>query len=93
MVIGILTIELDIPGNNSLKEKRRVIKSLIGRVKSRFNVSIAEVGENDKYRRAELGMSVVSNEKAHANTMLDHVADFIRGDGRVVVVHLEMELF
>jgi hypothetical protein len=92
MVVGILTVELNLPGNNSLKEKRRVLKSLTGRVKSRFNVSIAEVGENEKYRRAVLGVAVVSNQKAHANTVLNHVADFIEGDRRLDVAHLEIEL-
>lgn len=92
MVVGILKVELYIPGNNSLKEKRRLLKSLMGRVKSRFNVSVAEVEENDKYRKAVLGVAVVSNQRAHANTVLNHVADFIQGSGHVEVTHLEMEL-
>lgn len=92
MVVGILTIELYLHGNNTLKEKRRVLKSIIGRLKSRFNISVAEVGENDKYRKAIIGLAVVSNDKAHADRMLNHAADFIRGDSRVEIAHLEMEL-
>ena len=92
MVIGILTIELDLPGINSLKEKRRVLKSLIGRLKSRFNISAAEIGDNDKYRKAVLGVSVVSNQKAHADSVLNHVLDFVEAHGFVEIVHMELEL-
>jgi hypothetical protein len=55
MVVGSLKIELCLPENRSLKGKRKVVKSMVGKVKSRFNVSIAEVGSNDKWQRIELG--------------------------------------
>lgn len=69
-----------------------MLKSLIERMKNRFNVSVAEVGENDKYRKALLGIAVVSNEKSHANAVLNHVVDFVQSNGHMEIAHLEMEL-
>ncbi len=92
MVVGILTVEFYIPGNNSLKEKRRLLKSLIQRVKNKFNVSVAEVAENDKYRKAVLGVAVVSNQRSHADAVLNHVADFMESNGHMEITHLETEL-
>ena len=59
MVVGSLKVELRLPENRSLKGKRKVVKSMVGKVKSRFNVSIAEVGSNDKWQKIELGISAV----------------------------------
>ncbi|MEK7774061.1 MAG: DUF503 domain-containing protein, partial [Deltaproteobacteria bacterium] len=56
MVVGICRISLVIHGNASLKGKRQVLKSIIEKVRNRFNVSIAEVGDNDLWQRAELGV-------------------------------------
>lgn len=68
-----------IHGNHSLKEKRMVLKSVIEKVKNRFNVSIAEVGENDLWQRAELGVAAVGNDRAFVNSSLDKVMNFIEG--------------
>jgi len=92
MIVGILTVELYIPGNNSLKEKRRLLKSLIERMKNRYNVSVAEVGENDKYRKAVLGVAVVSNLKSHASSILNKVVDFMEANGHMEISHIEIEL-
>jgi uncharacterized protein YlxP (DUF503 family) len=62
MVIGTCTIELHIPGNGSLKGKRRVIKSIIACVHNEFNVSIAEVGNQDLWQSAILGVACVSTK-------------------------------
>ncbi len=77
MVIGAMTIELFIHDNNSLKGKRKIVKSMIGKVKSRFNVAIAEVGFNDKWQRIELGVSTVGNDRRHVNSSLDNVLSFL----------------
>ena len=77
MVIGILTVRLAIPGANSLKDKRQVVKSLLDGVRRKFNISAAEIGDNDTWRRATLGMACVSNDRRMANRILDKVADFI----------------
>jgi len=93
MVIGILRIDLYMDGNRSLKEKRQTLKSLIHRAKSRFNnISIAEVDSNDLWQKATIGVSFVSNERRHVNSMLDQVADFIESTGIVQMGSRELEI-
>ena len=77
MIVGVCTIELHIPEPNSLKAKRKVIKSIISRVKNKFNVSIAEVGYHDKWQRSVLGIAVVSTAQDHANGTLSKVVNFV----------------
>lgn len=81
-------------GNRSLKDKRQILKSLIHRAKSRFNnISIAEVDSNDLWQKATVGISYVSNEKRHVNSVLDQVADFIDTTGLVQMGNKELEIF
>lgn len=77
---------------NSLKEKRHILKSVIERVKSRFNVSIAEVGEMDKWQVAEIGFSCVSNSSRHADAILNNVIAFIERDGRFDISGCDTEI-
>lgn len=93
MVVGTCTIKLYIPGNGSLKGKRRVIKSILARVHNRFNVSIAEVDDQDSWQRAELGVACVSNDSAHAHRLLTEIVRWIernRLDVQVVDYRIEM---
>jgi uncharacterized protein YlxP (DUF503 family) len=76
MTIGILRIQLRVYAG-SLKEKRSVVKSLIERVRARYNVAIAEVGQLDALDAATIGVACISNEAAHADAMLQKIADFI----------------
>jgi uncharacterized protein YlxP (DUF503 family) len=78
MIVGVCTIELHIQEPNSLKAKRKVIKSIVTRVKNNFNVSIAEVGYQDKWQRSILGVAVVSNAQDHANGILSKVVNFVQ---------------
>lgn len=77
MVVGVLQIDLLLRGNTSLKQKRQTLKSIKDRTRRKFNVSIAEVDHNDLWQRATLGISCVSNDRAHANSMLSEVARFV----------------
>jgi uncharacterized protein YlxP (DUF503 family) len=77
MNIGVCKITLRLPENLSLKGKRQVVKSITSRVKNQFNVSVAEVDDNDLWQLATLGVSCVSNSKRHANEVLSKVVDFI----------------
>lgn len=92
MLVGICTIKILLFEANSLKEKRHIVKSVIERVKSRFNVSIAEVGELDKWQVAEIGFSCVTNSRRHADEIINNVLKFIEGDGRFDVTAFEMEI-
>ncbi|WP_432401726.1 DUF503 domain-containing protein [Wukongibacter sp. M2B1] len=92
MIIGSCEVELIIYGANSLKEKRQIIKSIIHRIQSRFNVSIAEVGLNDIWRRSVVGFSCVTTSSKHANQMINTVIKFIENDNRVEIVNCDTEL-
>ena len=93
MVVGSLKVELFLPDNRSLKGKRKVVKSMVGKVKSRFNVSIAEVGSNDKWQKIELGVSAVGNDRRHIDSSLNHVLSFLDSLYLAQIVNTEMEIF
>jgi len=92
MVIGICQLDLRIPENHSLKGKRHVIRKLIDRVKPRFNVAISEVGDNDLWQRAKIGICTVGNDRQHINSSLDKIIDFIEKMNLVEMVNTEMEI-
>jgi hypothetical protein len=78
MNIGVCKVRLRLPENDSLKGKRQVSKSIIERVKNRYNVSIAEVDDQDLWQLLTLGITCVSNSGPHANEVLSKVVDFIQ---------------
>lgn len=92
MIIGSCEVELVIFQANSLKEKRQIVKSLIHRIQSRFNVSIAEVDLNDIWRRSVVGFACVTTSSRHANQMVNNIIKFIENDNRVEIVNCETEL-
>ncbi len=93
MLVGVMTAQLHLPGVSSLKEKRHIIKSVIGRLQSRFNISISEVEHQDSHTSAVLGMAVVSNERAFIDQQLDAILSFLRNDGRFYLGQVEREVF
>ncbi|HBF42063.1 MAG TPA: DUF503 domain-containing protein [Desulfobacteraceae bacterium] len=93
MVVGTLKIEFCLYDNRSLKGKRKVVKSMVGRVKSRFNVSVAEVGSNDKLQKIELGISAVGNDRRHIDSSLNHILDFLDSLCLAQIVNTDMEIY
>lgn len=92
MVIGVCLITIQIPHARSLKDKRQVVRSVTNRVKSRFNVSIAEVDYQEVWQTAEIGFAAVSNSARHADDTVQTVLRFIEEnllDGFVADVHTE----
>lgn len=77
MFVGVLRLTLHLPAPGSLKSKRHLVRSAIDRVKARYNVSIAEVGENDLWQRSVIGVTAVGNDHGFVNETLDKVADFV----------------
>ena len=77
MNVGICKIKLRLPENMSLKSKRQVLKSITIRVRNKFNVSVAEVDDQDLWQLATLGICHVSNDQRHTNEVLSKVVDFI----------------
>jgi uncharacterized protein YlxP (DUF503 family) len=93
MHVGVVRVTLRLAESNSLKDKRVVVKSVIGRVRNRFNVAVAEVDTQDALRVATLGVVCVSDDPRHANEMLSKVVQFIeseRLDAEVGAVDLEL---
>lgn len=93
MIIGTLLIEIYLGEIFSLKEKRQIVKSIIQKIKNRYNVSVAEVGRQDNKRYAVIGMACVSNSTKHVNQQLDHIIDFMESDGRFSVEKISKEVF
>ena len=93
MIVGVMTAQLHLQGIRTLKEKRSIVKSLIGRLKSRFNISIAEVDHNDSKLTAIIGISIVSNQNRFINQQFDKIITFMQGDGRFYVGKIERETF
>ena len=77
MNVGVCMIELRLAENLSLKGKRRVLKSIITRVRNKFNVSIAEVADQNLWQLATLGICCVSNNSRYNNEVLSKVVDFV----------------
>jgi uncharacterized protein YlxP (DUF503 family) len=93
MPLGLCTIDLRFPETFSLKDKRRILKSVKDRVHARFNVSIAEVGDNDSWRACSLAVTCVSNSAAQVNSVLSNVVRYIeteRLDAELVDYNIEI---
>jgi uncharacterized protein YlxP (DUF503 family) len=93
MIVGVMTAHITLPGVTSLKGKRSIIKSLIGRLKSRFNISIAEVDYQDSRTNAIIGIAVVCNEARFIDRQFDSIINFMRNDGRFLLGQIEREKF
>jgi uncharacterized protein YlxP (DUF503 family) len=92
MSIGVLKVRVRLPENDSLKGKRRVLKSIVTQVRNKFNVSIAEVDDQDLWQLATLGIVCLSTDRRHANQTLSRVAEFIssiRGDAEILDYEVE----
>ncbi len=93
MNVGTCRVQLRFPENLSLKGKRRILKSIITRLRGKFNVSVAEVGDNDLWQLATLGISCVSNNKRYTNEVLSKALDFIvNGRFEIEILDYEIEI-
>lgn len=93
MVVGTLKIDFYLTDNSSLKGKRKVVRSIIDKVKSRFNVSIAEVGSNDKWQKIELGIAATGNDRRHIDSSLNHILGFVESLYLAEIIKTEIEIF
>jgi uncharacterized protein YlxP (DUF503 family) len=94
MFVGVLRLTLHLPEPGSLKSKRHLLRSAIDRVKARFNVSIAEVAENDLWQKSVVGVAAVGNDHAFVNETLDKVADFVASmhGGQLMLTGRDIEI-
>lgn len=92
MVVGIARLSVRLPENHSLKGKRQVVKSLTGRIRSRFNVAVSETDFNDLWQMAEIGITTVSNRQPVIDAVLNKILDFIETTCLVEVVETDIEI-
>jgi uncharacterized protein YlxP (DUF503 family) len=92
MIVGVLQLELSITDAMSLKDKRRVVKSIKDRIAHRHNVSIAEVGALDQHRVAILGVAMVANDRGYVEGALSKLVDFVRTVPQVDLIDYQIDM-
>ncbi|MDR7416488.1 MAG: DUF503 domain-containing protein [Armatimonadota bacterium] len=92
MVVGTLRVALSLPGPRSLKDKRRIVHSLLQRLHNEFAVAAAEVDDQDLWGRATLGIAVVTNDGQHADQVLARVLQYIERQPEAVIVDYDVEI-
>lgn len=90
-MIGAFRVRFKVIGARSLKEKRKILKSLKDRI-SRMNVSIAEVDDQDKWQAATIGIAMVSNDSAYINSVMDKMSLFLSEFPGVEILNIETEI-
>ncbi len=93
MLVATCSWELALPGCFSLKEKRRVVKSLKDCLRNRFNVSVAETGHQDAWTRARLSVALVTTDGRLADSLLARADRLIEGETRAVILSSERDLY
>lgn len=91
MTVGIARLTLFLPESHSLKEKRMVLRRVKDRARQKFNLAIAEVGENDVWQRALLGLAVLGSGRRFVESALDEVVRFVRAEVEVTNVEREIQ--
>lgn len=92
MIIGTLKVHIIVPWSHSLKDKRMVLRSIITKVRNKFNVSIAEVEDQDLHQSIVLGIACVTNETSHANSILQKVIDYIGNNTEAEIIDTFIEI-
>ncbi len=92
MFVGVCTFEVHVPESGSLKTKRHSIRSLKDRIRNKFNVSVAEIEDNDLWQKASLAVAAVSNDKSHLNQTLDHVLNMVRSVPEISLLDYHIEI-
>lgn len=93
MIIGSLSLELNVLEAFSLKDKRRILKSLKDRLKNKFNVSVAEIGHKDIWNRALIAVVNVSDDTLHVDKQLSEAVNFIEQIHDVSIIQIHREIF
>ena len=92
MIIGIVTATLAIPEARSLKDKRSVLRSLKDRAINKMNVSVAEVGQQDVWKSADMAFVTVAAESEIVQRRISEISDFLHSDPRYALVTLHTEM-
>ena len=92
MIVGLCTVDIHFPDAQSLKSKRKILVSLKTRLQNRFNISIAEIDENELWQKSILGIASVANETARVHQTLDHVLNDIRANPSLELLRSQIEI-
>lgn len=92
MVVGLLTLRLKIGYAESLKDKRRVVKSLINKIRNQFNVSISEVDDLESWHHAKIGVAFVTNDNAYAHQVLNRIVSYLDCNPEFELISIDKEL-
>lgn len=93
MIVGTLKIRLVLRESHSLKDKRRVLKSLKDTLSNKFNISVAETDEQDVWQTAEIGVAAVGSDGPFVQSVLTNVVNYVRFFGGVELVDSQQEIF
>jgi uncharacterized protein YlxP (DUF503 family) len=93
MFIGVGRLDLRVPASGSLKSKRHVIKALMGGLRAKFNVAVAEVDHQDLWQRAAIGVTCISESAFHAQKMLREVERFVARDARIEMLEAAVDVW
>jgi len=92
MIIGTLEVDIRLFSSNSLKDKRRIVKSLISRIRNKFNVSIAEIGDYSLWQRAKLGIVFLSPDASYSNKVLDKILECLKREREFFIIDCKKEI-
>ena len=92
MIIGTGTLTFRIHGCRSLKEKRSIVKAIVSRIQHNFNVSIAEVDDNDRHQQAKIGFALVGNNQKLINSKIDKILNLADNISIAEIVDSQMEI-
>ncbi len=92
VIIGIAELTIFLPEQHSLKEKRSIIQSLLKRMGNKYNASVAEIGEQDKWQKSIIGVAVIGGTTAHAHSQLQSIIRFVEGEPRLELVEVVTEV-
>jgi len=93
MIVTACEIELLIYESNSLKDKRQVIKSIINRLRERYNVSVSETDYLDKWNRSKIAAVAVSNSHVFGEQVIDKIVGFVNNDTRIEIIGVERYVY
>lgn len=92
MVVGILRVKVKLFGGQSLKEKRQVVKSIVTRLRNRFNISISEIDNHNLWQRATLGISTIAPDSGRAHQILSRVLESLKREKYLSLLEKEIEI-
>lgn len=92
MTVGILKLDIHLPGNRSLKDKRRIIKSLTTRLRNNFNISISEIDYQDLWQRTLLGVGMIADGNAYIQHNFSNIVNFIKKEKEIYLIATKEEI-